>query len=179
MRTVTADTRCCRHPAQRLISKGLHLVQAEHRASRGSCPNSDDFYLISPVAWPPAPTQSSLLTPRSSIADRVLTRSSILSSKGSGSVRVLRCSFSTGGRTIIFVRLWEFAIVIGVRYGSSSREADLVVCRASLRRMSRQLDDHEPHQRPSAFSPGPGRDEGSDTINLRPSVLLQPWTSAE
>jgi hypothetical protein len=84
----------------------------------------------------------------------------------------------TDGRTIIFIRFFEFPIVLVVRSGSSSRERDLVVSLAPLRRMSRQLDYQEPHQRPRAFDPGTGRGQESDTISLRPSVLLQPWRSA-
>jgi hypothetical protein len=167
---VTTDVGCCRHSAQQLFCEDLHLVQTRHHASPGSCPESDDFRLISPVA--------SLSATHSTPCFHSNTQHCRLPSCSKLCSRLERLRL-TDGRTIIFVRFFEFPIVLVVRSGRSSRQTDSVACLAALRRMSRQLDYREPHQRPRAFGLGTGRAQESDTINLRPSVLLQPWRSAE
>jgi hypothetical protein len=146
------------------------LLSNRNRASRGSCPHSDDFRLVSRVASPRATDRKRCshynnqhCGPRSC-------------SKLCSRLERLRL---TGGRTIIFVHFFEFPIVLVVRYNQPSRQTDPVVCLASLRQMSRELDCHEPHQCSRTFGSGTGRDQESDMINFKPSVLLQPRRSAE
>jgi hypothetical protein len=121
IRTVTAETGCRRHPAAR-VSPILPSFPRFPSHLSGRVTDSDPLeaiFSLQQAALPTAFLFQAVFSPGKDAA--------------------------TDGRMIIFAPFFDFPFVLAVRYGRSSRHTGPVICLLSLRRMSPQLDCHEPH----------------------------------